>query len=160
MPQLLLYSLLCIGFNNLPKVCTELVSKELLLWGWSHVPWDVGQERAEKERHEFQICSYESWNWYWMWWGSNSSKQHELFFLKLSVAVETDNIVSTVESGSSLVGAVAIILLWASFPERAPVLFGIRLLQAQEGAQHSQLFCYPWLFAKLKWVYLLLLGCV
>lgn len=62
MPQLFLYFLQCIGFNNLPKVCAELASKEFILWGQSHVPRDVGQERAEKERHGFQVCNYESWN--------------------------------------------------------------------------------------------------
>ena len=36
-----------IAFNNLPRICAELVSKELIEWGQSHVPWDVGQERAE-----------------------------------------------------------------------------------------------------------------
>lgn len=54
MPQLFLYFLQCIGFNSLPKVCAELVSKGFILWGQSHVSWDVGQERAEKERHGFQ----------------------------------------------------------------------------------------------------------
>lgn len=100
------------------------------------------------------MCSCESWNWCRMGWGTNST-WHDLFFPKLSVAVE---VVSTVGNGPSLGEAVAIILLWASFPECTPVVFGIRLFQ--EGTQHSQLFCYPRLFAKLKWVYLLFFLCI